>query len=114
MRIFALLSLAALAAPLSGCCGAPSSEPELAIRSPVWLRTRPVLVEQDYAIAGPAPAPSLSAVRRYTPPAPAYRYEPLPAARAVGGCGGGEVPYSPPPVPGSPEDVPESIPASRR
>lgn len=97
------LILAALClAVTTGCCG-PTSEPVLELKSPLWLRTQPVLQPQGYAIATPAPA--------VYAPVQSYQYAPVAQPRAVGPCGDGGTTYSPPPVPG---DVPESIPAVRR
>ena len=103
--IAAVLSLAMLA----GCACGPTSEPVMEIKSPIWFRSQPTLTPQGYAIAAPAqtvyaPVPQIQA--------PAYQYAPVQQPRAVGPCGGGMVPFSPPPVPG--DDVPESIPAIRR
>lgn len=100
---------AVVLATLAGCC-APTSEPVMEIKSPIWFRSQPTLQPQGYAIAAPAqtvyaPVPQVQA--------PAYQYAPLVAPRAVGPCGGSEPTYSPPPVPGD-GGVPESIPAIRR
>ena len=102
-----ILALLALVLPLAGCC-APTSEPVLELKSPIWFRAQPVLSPQNYAIATPAPA-VYAPVQQIQ--APAYQYAPV-QQRVVGPCGEpGQAPYSPPPVPG---DVPESIPTSRR
>lgn len=113
LAILPVLLLLAAALPLGGCCGA--GDPELVLRSPIRTQATPIPQAQGYAIEVPA-ARRYEALREYSAPAPAYRYEPLPAsrARAVGPCADpGTAPYSPPPLPGD-DDVPESIPAFRR
>ena len=105
-----LLALALPALFLAGCsCGGPTAEPRLIVKSPIWFDSTPVAVPQNYAFAAPqqtimVPVPQVQQ-------APNYIYAPAAMPRAVGPCGG-EVPSSPPPVPG--DDVPESIPALRK
>ena len=106
MRLLALIPFALTAA---GCACGPTAEPRLILKSPLWFDTMPVAQPQGYAFAAPqqtimVPVPQVQQ-------APNYIYAPAVQPRAVGPCGG-EAPYSPPPVPG--DDVPESIPASRR
>jgi hypothetical protein len=101
------LILAALClATMSGCACGPTTEPVLELKSPLWFRSQPVMQPQGYVIAQPAAAQYVEVPRVQ---APAYQYAPV-QQRAVGPCGDGGQPYSPPPVPG---DVPESIPAFR-
>ncbi len=104
--VLSVLAIIALALPLSGCngCGL-ESEPVLELKSPLWLRTQPVMQPNGYAIR--------ERVQTRLVEVPAVReYQYAPAPSAVGPCVDGPT-YSPPPVPGDPS-IPDSIPAIRR